>query len=84
DETNPGMRSYSKFESGGGPWTFSGYQDFMMRAIVSGPGGPWPTLANNQYVEAKRPHRESLSNSPPRHIRGAYVQQATYAPYLTT
>jgi hypothetical protein len=40
DETNPVMRSYSRFVTGGAPWTPAGFNDFMMRAIVEGPGGP--------------------------------------------
>jgi len=40
DQTNPVMRSYSRFVTGGAPWTPAGFNDFMMRAIVEGPGGP--------------------------------------------
>jgi len=40
DNTNPVMRSYSRFVTGNAPWTPAGFNDFMMRAIVEGPGGP--------------------------------------------
>jgi hypothetical protein len=40
DNTNPVMRSYSRFVTGGAPWTPAGFNDFMMRATVEGPGGP--------------------------------------------
>ena len=84
DENSVGMRSYSRFVSGNGPWTISGYQNFMIRAIVNGPGGPWPTVAGNQFVEAQRPHRELLSMIPARPIKGGYTSEASYAPLSTT
>jgi hypothetical protein len=33
DQTNPVMRSYSRFVTGGAPWTPAGFNDFMMRAL---------------------------------------------------
>ncbi|MCK9220660.1 MAG: carboxypeptidase regulatory-like domain-containing protein, partial [Bacteroidales bacterium] len=44
DETNPQLRSYSKFVSGGSPW-IPASGNFMIRAIVQGTGGPM--LADN-------------------------------------
>ena len=39
DETAPQLRSYARFATGGGPWVpASG--NFMIRAILSGTGGP--------------------------------------------
>ena len=39
DLTNPQLRSYSKFVSGGGPWVPAA-GNFMIRARCDGPGGP--------------------------------------------
>ena len=39
DMTNPGFRSYSRFMSGSGDW-LPASGNFMIRALVSGPGGP--------------------------------------------
>ncbi|MCF7918511.1 MAG: carboxypeptidase regulatory-like domain-containing protein [Candidatus Cloacimonetes bacterium] len=40
DETPPlAMRSYEHWVLMGMPWMMSGYQDYMIRAIVEGPGG---------------------------------------------
>jgi hypothetical protein len=85
DETNPSLRSYSRFVTGNAPWTFAGYSDFMMRAIVSGPGGPWgmPTASNtSQFVEITRPHVESISLSAPKAASG-YMGDAEYIPIET-
>jgi hypothetical protein len=84
DETDPVMRSYSKFESGGGPWTFSGYNDFMIRAIVSGPGGPWGMSASalgspEIFIENTRHHREAVSMYAPKQSSGI-AGDAQYVP----
>ena len=39
DESDPQLRSYSRFITGGGPW-LPAADNFMMRAIVAGSGGP--------------------------------------------
>jgi len=39
DQTNPQFRSYSRFITGGLPW-MPAQGNFMMRAFVTGPGGP--------------------------------------------
>ena len=39
DETAPQLRSWAKFETGGGPWIPAG-GNFLMRALVNGSGGP--------------------------------------------
>jgi len=39
DQTNPQFRSYSRFITGGMPW-MPAQGNFMMRAVVTGPGGP--------------------------------------------
>jgi len=39
DQTNPQFRSYSRFITGGLPW-IPAQGNFMMRAVVTGPGGP--------------------------------------------
>ena len=84
DETAPlANRSYAKFVSG--PWSIAGYQDFMIRAIVSGPGGPWGggLLAGTpEYIEPTRHHREAISLNPSR-TTGGLVGEATYIPVET-
>jgi hypothetical protein len=55
DNTNPVMRSYSRFVTGGAPWTPAGFNDFMMRAIVQGPGGPeFLSYSTGELVESSR------------------------------
>ena len=39
DETLPALRSVQRFMTGGGPWVPAG-GNFLMRAILHGPGGP--------------------------------------------
>ena len=39
DQTNPQYRSYSRFITGGMPW-MPAQGNFMMRAVINGPGGP--------------------------------------------
>jgi hypothetical protein len=39
DETNPQLRSYAKFQTGGGPWVPAG-GNFLLRALMNGSGGP--------------------------------------------
>ena len=39
DETDPQLRSFSRFVTGGGPW-ITGPGNYMLRAVMSGPGGP--------------------------------------------
>ena len=85
DETNPSMRSYSKFETGGAPWTLAGYSDFMMRAIVSGPGGPWglpAATAGMPFIETTRPSKASISMNAPKPASG-YMRDALYIPVET-
>jgi hypothetical protein len=82
DETDPVNRSYAKFATG--PWTLAGFQDFMIRAVVSGSGGPWGGIlaGEPQFVEPVRHHREALSMSPARST-GGLVGDATYIPLET-
>jgi hypothetical protein len=55
DETSPVMRSYSRFVTGGAPWTPAGFNDFMMRAIVEGPGGPSVlSYGDGELIESSR------------------------------
>jgi hypothetical protein len=63
DETNPSMRSYSKFASGNGPWVPAGYNDFMIRAYCIGAGGPldMATAAQPLYVAKSNVNKHSLS-----------------------
>jgi hypothetical protein len=63
DETNPTMRSYSKFASGNGPWVPAGYNDFMIRAYCIGGGGPldMATAAQPLYVSKNNVNKHSLS-----------------------
>lgn len=49
DETNPSMRSYSKYATANGPWVPAGYNDFMIRAKVQGSGGPGD-MATSAYA----------------------------------
>ena len=53
DETAPpSLRSYARFVTGGGPW-IPASGDFLMRAIVNGPGGPLDVdLLEPKFVEA--------------------------------
>jgi hypothetical protein len=70
DETNPVMRSYSRFATGGGPWTPAGFNDFMMRAIVEGPGGPnfLGYAAGELFETASIPEGVRFLNPPQRSI----------------
>ncbi|MBE0661116.1 MAG: fibronectin type III domain-containing protein, partial [Bacteroidales bacterium] len=55
DQTSPVMRSYSRFFTGGAPWTPAGFNDFMMRAIVEGPGGPGMlAYASDELIGSER------------------------------
>jgi hypothetical protein len=49
DETNSQLRSYSRFTGGGGLWV-PGSGNYMIRAKVSGSGGPMNLTDNNQSV----------------------------------
>ena len=49
DQTNPQLRSCSKFVTGGGPW-FPGDGNYMIRAQVSGPGGPFLMTENPENL----------------------------------
>ncbi|MDP8321383.1 MAG: immune inhibitor A, partial [Candidatus Stygibacter australis] len=72
DETPPTMgRSYEHYVTGGTPWAFSGYQDFMLRAIVMGPTGRQLTASyDNPVVDFSNiiPHKGAIglhaSNQP--------------------
>jgi hypothetical protein len=68
DETNPVMRSYSRFVTGGAPWTPAGFNDFMMRAVVQGPGGP-DILAygTGELVESARISEGAMFLNLPQH-----------------
>jgi len=46
DETMPQYRSFNRFMNGNGPW-LPASGNFLMRALVSGPGGP-PDLPDNE------------------------------------
>ncbi len=86
DETNPSMRSYSRFVTGNAPWVAAGYNDFMIRAIVTGAGGPLDLGKNTnepgQYIEKRRENVGTHALKIPRLI-GGQEGVATYAPVNT-
>lgn len=51
DETVPRFRSYNRFVTGNGPW-IPASGNFMMRALVSGPGGPVDLPAGTGEITA--------------------------------
>ncbi|MDP8211070.1 MAG: carboxypeptidase regulatory-like domain-containing protein, partial [Candidatus Stygibacter australis] len=65
DETAPTMgRSYEHYVTGGTPWAFSSYQDFMLRAIIQGPTGREMTVSyDNPTVDFSSitPHKGAVS-----------------------
>lgn len=82
DETNPSMRSYSRFLSGGAPWVPAGYNDFMIRAKVQGSGGPLDLATSsvqNMYVERTRIHRATHFMNQPK-VVGGHEGDAMYKP----
>ncbi|MEJ5304281.1 MAG: carboxypeptidase regulatory-like domain-containing protein, partial [Bacteroidales bacterium] len=86
DETNPSMRSYSRFVTGNAPWVLAGYNDFMIRAIVVGAGGPLDLSADNnvpgKYIEKHRENVGTYSLKIPRLI-GGQEGVAQYIPVNT-
>jgi len=84
DETNPSMRSYSRFVTGNGPWVPSGYNDFMIRAFCYGAGGPLDLTETSQprFVEKQRISKNSLFMKQPRIVQG-YEGEAIYKPVPT-
>ncbi len=82
DETNPSMRSYSRFVTGNGPWVPAGYNDFMIRADVMGAGGPLDLTTGNQpgqFIEKRRENKGTYSLKIPRLI-GGQEGVASYIP----
>ena len=83
DETNPSMRSYSKFVTGNGPWVPAGYNDFMIRASVIGAGGPLDlATGGNQpapFIEKHRENTGTYALKIPRLI-GGQEGEALYIP----
>jgi hypothetical protein len=72
DQSNPVMRSYSRFATGNSPWTPAGFNDFMMRAVVIGPGGPeFLAYSSGELVESSRISEGALfMHTPQRAIAG--------------
>jgi hypothetical protein len=84
DETNPAMRSYSRFVTGGAPWTPAGFNDFMMRAIVEGPGGPnMLAYGDGQLVESGWASKGAMSLYEPQRAI-AEVGMGVYKPVAGT
>ena len=85
DETNPSMRSYSKFASGNGPWVPAGYNDFMIRAFCIGAGGPldMATAAAPAYVGKTYPNRHSMSLNHVTNVAGL-EREGIYNPIVTS
>jgi hypothetical protein len=84
DETNPVMRSYSRFATGGGPWTPAGFNDFMMRAIVEGPGGPnFLTYGTGELLESARISEGALFLNAPQ-FAVAEVGMGVFKPIIGT
>ncbi|HOH91678.1 MAG TPA: carboxypeptidase-like regulatory domain-containing protein, partial [Bacteroidales bacterium] len=84
DESNPSMRSYSRFVTGNGPWVPSGYNDFMIRAFCYGAGGPLDLTETSQprFIEKQRISKNSLFMKQPRIVQG-YEGEAIYQPVPT-
>ena len=84
DETNPSMRSYSKFASGNGPWVPAGYNDFMIRAFCIGAGGPldMATAAQPLYVAKSNVNKHSLSLKEAANTAGL-EREGIYNPLVT-
>ena len=85
DETNPSMRSYSKFASGNGPWVPAGYNDFMIRAYCIGGGGPldMATAAAPAYIAKTYPNRHTLSLNHVNNVAGL-EREGIYNPIVTS
>ncbi|MEJ5304236.1 MAG: carboxypeptidase regulatory-like domain-containing protein [Bacteroidales bacterium] len=82
DETNPSMRSYSRFVTGNAPWVLAGYNDFMIRATVYGAGGPLDLTANTnapRFIEKQRISAASRFMKQPKVVSG-YEGEANYIP----
>jgi len=79
DQSNPVYRSYSKFD--GAPWTLSGYNDFMIRAVCQGPGGMGGVMSpdGSTYVQYARPSQYSRFLHSPR-VSSGYMGEAMYVP----
>ncbi|MBE0661115.1 MAG: choice-of-anchor J domain-containing protein [Bacteroidales bacterium] len=84
DQSNPVMRSYSRFVTGGAPWTPAGFNDFMIRAIVQGPGGPeFLSYSTGELIESSRISEGALFlNAPQRTI--AEVGMGIFKPIENT
>ncbi len=82
DETNPSMRSYSKYASANGPWVPAGYNDFMIRAKVIGAGGPGDlavSASTGMMIEKTRISRGSIPMRSVKMVSGI-EGEAKYAP----
>ena len=81
DETAPVMRSYSRFVTGGAPWSPAGYTDFMIRAIVSGPGfsGSLSDI-DQKYMPVSRISEGSVFQKQPPRTASGKVGIAKYVP----
>ena len=79
DETSPVFRSYQKF--GTGPWYESAFNDFMIRAVVSSPGGAGANRADKSVIhQGTRPPRDTyMSLSDPK-MKMGYEGEGLYSP----
>ena len=84
NQNNPVFRSYSRFATGGAPWTVAGFNDFMIRALVEGPGGT--AMLGDGPGEFQEPARISegalFLNSPP--AAAGYVGEGLFVPVAGT
>jgi hypothetical protein len=82
DETNPSMRSYSRFVTGNAPWVLAGYNDFMIRATCFGAGGPLDLTANSNtpvFIDQQRINKNTYFMKQPRIAKGL-EGEAIYKP----
>jgi len=79
DETNPVFRSYQKY--GTGAWFASAYNDFMIRAVVSSPGGQGANRADKSaIVQGTRPPRGKCNSLSEPKMKTGYEGEGLYRP----
>ncbi|HOW25686.1 MAG TPA: carboxypeptidase regulatory-like domain-containing protein [Bacteroidales bacterium] len=78
DETDPVFRSYQKF--GTSPWYVSAYNDFMIRTVVSSPGGIFDRADDSKLIQGTRgPRGEILGLSEPK-MKTGHEGEGLYVP----
>lgn len=84
DETAPVYRSYSRYVTGGQDWGTAGYNDFMIRAIVRGPGGDRQMITQkNEIINLSDNDLKGTVSLDKPVVHGGYVEVGNANPINT-